>query len=64
MQWANQDAVQGSRHNVALRLAYRLKEADCPETVAEELVSEFVESNITDRKTDGEVRGIMRYVYR
>lgn len=64
VQWAYQDAVQGSRHKVALRLASRLKEAGCPETVAEELVGQFVEDKITDRRTNGEAQGVVRYVYR
>lgn len=63
LEWAIQDAQQGHRHNTALRLAFRLKEAGAPAIVAEQLVGQII-NLVQDRPTRGELEGIIRYVYR
>lgn len=61
-EWALQDANKGHRHKAALRLAYRLKDAGAPRTIAGELVASVVDT-ITDRPTKGEAERIVQYVY-
>jgi hypothetical protein len=60
---ALREAQKGHRHNAALKLAFRLKEAGASQLVAEELVGQVI-GLVTDRPTRGEVEGIVRYVYR
>lgn len=64
VRWAYMDALKGERHRVGLRLAFRLKEAGCPESIAGELVEDFIADTVKDRPTKGEAKGMTRYAYR
>ncbi|MDI9547707.1 MAG: hypothetical protein QM346_08895 [Chloroflexota bacterium] len=56
-------AYKGTRHNLTLWLAHKLREEGCPEILAAELINEFVQAHITDRPTGREAEGIVRHAY-
>ena len=58
-EWAKQDATEGNRHRTAMRLAYRLKDAGAPESLALALVTDIMQDN-----PDRESAGIVKAAYR
>ena len=58
-EWAKQDATEGNRHRTAMRLAYRLKDAGAPESLALALVTDVMGDN-----PDRESAAIVKAAYR
>lgn len=58
-EWAKQDATEGNRHRTAMRLAYRLKDAGAPESLALALVTDIMQDN-----PDRESAAIVKAAYR
>ena len=58
-EWAKQDATEGNRHRTAMRLAYRLKDAGAPESLALALVTDIMGDN-PDRESAAIVKAAFR----